>query len=123
MPKLLPSYFRQQFAQVTNPPIDPIRERLVMSLTSKLGYRHNWFGESIEHAKQVELESPILFRSEFDRLCSLDDPAFHTATLSVLFRVSEGEDGMRNAIEKLCQAAEGAADEGKFLIVLSDPRH
>ena len=120
LPKLLPSYFRQQFAQVTNPPIDPIRERLVMSLTSKLGYRHNWFGETIDHAKQVELESPILFNSELERLRSLDDPAFQAATLSVLFRVAEGEDGMQLAIEKLCDAAERSADEGKFLVVLSD---
>ncbi len=120
LPKLLPSYFRQQFAQVTNPPIDPIRERLVMSLTSKLGYRHNWFGETIEHAKQVELESPILFNSELERLRSLDDPAFQTATLPVLFRVSEGEDGLQLAIDKLCEAVERVADEGKFLVVLSD---
>ena len=120
LPKLLPSYFRQQFAQVTNPPIDPIRERLVMSLTSKLGYRHNWFGETIDHAKQVELESPILFNSELERLRSLDDPAFQAATLSVLFRVADGEDGMQLAIEKLCEAAERSADEGKFLVVLSD---
>ncbi|MDP2887164.1 MAG: glutamate synthase large subunit [Ignavibacteria bacterium] len=120
LPKLLPSYFSQQFAQVTNPPIDPIRERLVMSLASKLGYRRNWFGETAGHAKQVELESPILFNSELERLRSLEDPEFQTVTLSLLFRVAECEDGMQVAIQKLCQAAESAADEGKFLVVLSD---
>jgi len=119
-PKLLPSYFRQQFAQVTNPPIDPIRERLVMSLTSKLGYRHNWFGESAEHAKQVELESPLLFNSELERLRALEDPAFQTVTLSILFPFVDGEEGMRIALDHLCEKAEKAADEGKFLIVLSD---
>jgi glutamate synthase domain-containing protein 2/glutamate synthase domain-containing protein 1/glutamate synthase domain-containing protein 3 len=120
MPKLLPSYFRQQFAQVTNPPIDPIRERLVMSLSSKLGSRRNWFRETSEHAKKVELDSPILMNAELERLQSLGDVDFQTVTLSVLFHASEGEEGMRRAIEGLCSAAERAADEGKFLIILSD---
>ncbi|MGB2869591.1 MAG: glutamate synthase large subunit [Bacteroidota bacterium] len=120
LPKLLPSYFRQQFAQVTNPPIDPLRERLVMSLTSKLGYRRNWFGETPEHAKQVELESPVLFDSELEQLRSIDDPDFQTAVLPVLFEVADGEEGLEQSLEKLCKAAEVAADEGKFLVVLSD---
>ncbi|MCX6142532.1 MAG: glutamate synthase large subunit [Ignavibacteriales bacterium] len=120
LPKLLPSYFRQQFAQVTNPPIDPIRERLMMSLTTKLGPRRNWFGETEEHARQVELESPILFNDDLERLRSLDDPEFLSTTLSVLFRASEGEDGMRRALDDLCSAAERSADEGKFLVILSD---
>ncbi len=120
LPKLLSSYFRQQFAQVTNPPIDPIRERLVMSLTSKLGYRRNWFDETPEHAKQVELQSPVLFDEELKQLCSLEDPAFQSATLPVLFQAREGEDGLVRALHQLCNAAERAADEGKCLVVLSD---
>ncbi len=120
MPKLLPSYFRQQFAQVTNPPIDPIRERLVMSLTSKLGARHNWLGETAQHAMLVELQSPILFNTELHRLRSLEAPEFQSVTLSLLFEASEGEDGMRRALDELCRAAERAADEGKFLVILSD---
>jgi len=120
IPKLLPSYFRQQFAQVTNPPIDPIRERLMMSLTTKLGPRRNWFGETEEHSRQVELESPMLFNAELERLRSLEDPGYQSATLSVLFRSSEGEDGMHRALDDLCSAAERSADEGKFLIILSD---
>ncbi|MCI0706229.1 MAG: glutamate synthase large subunit [Ignavibacteriae bacterium] len=120
LPKLLPSYFRQQFAQVTNPPIDPIRERLVMSLTSKLGYRRNWFGEGPEHAKQVELASPILLEEELERLRTLEDPAFLSTTLKALFSVREGEDGLEHALQGLCTGAERAADEGKFLVVLSD---
>ena len=120
LPKLLPSYFRQQFAQVTNPPIDPIRERMVMSLAGKLGYRHNWFGETAEHAKQIELESPILFNSELERLRGLRDSAFRSTTISTLFRVAEGEDGMERAVDHMCRSAEQAADDGKFLIILSD---
>ncbi len=120
LPKLLPSYFRQQFAQVTNPPIDPIRERLVMSLTSKLGYRKNWFAETPEHAKQVELESPIITEKQLHALCNLDDSDFQAATLPALFDPRQGEAGLEQALNALCYAAERGADEGKFLLVLSD---
>ena len=120
LPKLLPSYFKQQFAQVTNPPIDPIRERLVMSLTSNLGWRRNWFGETPTHAKQVRVDSPVLAEPELDALRSLDDPAFQHVTLSILFNVEDGEDGLERLLTDLCQQAEHAADEGKYLIVLSD---
>ena len=119
-PKLLHSYFRQKFAQVTNPPIDPLRERLVMSLTSKLGHRRNWFGETPEHAKQVELQSPILFNSELADLKSLEDPLFQSVTLPTFFDVSGGEEGLDKALKLLCLDAERAADEGKFLVILSD---
>ena len=119
-PKLLPSYFRQQFAQVTNPPIDPIRERSVMSLTGKLGHRRNWFGETPEHAKLVQISSPFLFDNELAALTAIDDPAFRSATLSVLFPAAEGTAGAERRLEALCGEAERAADEGKFLIVLSD---
>ncbi len=119
-PKLLSSYFKQMFAQVTNPPIDPIRERSVMSLTSKLGYRRNWFGETPDHAKQVEIQSPFLFDHEVEALRSMNDPAFQAVTLSTLFRVSEGRDGAERKLDELCTAAEQAADEGKYLVILSD---
>ncbi len=120
LPKLLPTYFRQQFAQVTNPPIDPIRERLVMSLNTKLGYRRNWFTETPAHAKQVLLDSPVVFNSELEKLRSFEDPAFQATTISVLFPVAEDEAGMEKALERICQQAERAANEGKYLIILSD---
>jgi glutamate synthase (NADPH/NADH) large chain/glutamate synthase (ferredoxin) len=120
LPKLLHCYFRQRFAQVTNPPIDPLREKLVMSLTSKLGYRRDWFGETPEHAKQVELQSPILFNSELEALRSFEDPFFQSVTLPTFFDVSEGEDGLEKALKELCLATEQAADDGKFLVILSD---
>jgi glutamate synthase domain-containing protein 2/glutamate synthase domain-containing protein 1/glutamate synthase domain-containing protein 3 len=120
LPKLLHCYFRQRFAQVTNPPIDPLRERLVMSLTSKLGYRKDWFSETPEHAKQVELQSPILFDSELEALRSLEDPLFQSITIPTFFDVSEGEDGLEKALKELCLASEQATDDGKFLVILSD---
>ena len=120
LPKLLPSYFKQQFAQVTNPPIDPIRERLVMSATSNLGHRRNWFGETPEHARQVKLDSPFLFEHELEALRSIDDAAFQHLTLSILFKAEEGEAGLERVLNTLCTEAEGAADEGKHLVILSD---
>jgi glutamate synthase (NADPH/NADH) large chain/glutamate synthase (ferredoxin) len=120
LPKLLPSYFRQQFAQVTNPPIDPIRERLVMSLTSKLGYRKNWFAETPEHARQVELESPIITDRQLHELCSFEERDLQPVVLSALFDPSQGATGLEQALHALCFAAERGADEGRFLLVLSD---
>jgi glutamate synthase domain-containing protein 2/glutamate synthase domain-containing protein 1/glutamate synthase domain-containing protein 3 len=120
MPKLLPSYFRQQFAQVTNPPIDPIRERLIMSLANKLGSRRNWFGESPEHAAQVQLQSPVLFDSELALLRSIGERGLHSSTISILFPAGSGAAGMDEALDRICREAEEAADGGRYLIVLSD---
>ncbi len=119
-PKSLSSYFRQQFAQVTNPPIDPIREKSVMSLTGKLGNRRNWFGETPEHAKLVQLNSPFLFDNELEALTNISDEKFTSATLSVLFSVEQGVGGAEERLTRLCTEAERAADEGKYLVVLSD---
>ncbi|MEW5799691.1 MAG: glutamate synthase large subunit [Bacteroidota bacterium] len=119
-PKLLPSYFRQQFAQVTNPPIDPIREKSVMSLTGKLGHRRNWFGETPEHAKLVQINSPFLFDNELEALRTIDDEKFKSTTLSVVFPVEKGTAGAEERLNRICVEAERAADEGKFLVILSD---
>ena len=119
-PKLLSSYFKQQFAQVTNPPIDPIREKLVMSLTGKLGARRNWFGETPEHAKQVQINSPFLFDSDLEALRTLEDEAFQSVTLSTLFPLAGGVEGAERKLEELCAEAERAADDGKYLVILSD---
>jgi glutamate synthase domain-containing protein 2/glutamate synthase domain-containing protein 1/glutamate synthase domain-containing protein 3 len=120
LPKLLPSYFRQQFAQVTNPPIDPIRERLVMSLSSKLGYRRNWFGETPRHAEQVELEGPLLMEGDLQTLRSFKDPGLQATTLSTLVEVDRGEAGLETGLIELCRRAERGADEGNYLLILSD---
>jgi glutamate synthase domain-containing protein 2/glutamate synthase domain-containing protein 1/glutamate synthase domain-containing protein 3 len=118
--KILPSYFKQQFAQVTNPPIDPIRERMVMSLTSNLGYRRNWFGETPEHAKQVKLESPLLLPEEIEALRCIQEPAFRHATISLLFPKSDGEAGFERALASIAEQAAAAADDNAHLLILSD---
>ena len=115
------NYFRQQFAQVTNPPIDPIREELVMSLTSYVGsISKNLLEPAPEICKMVKLKSPIITNTEFDILLNLKYKGFSTAVLPMLFKASEGKKGLENAVNELCLAVEKAVDEGKNYIVLSD---
>ena len=119
-PRLFYSYFKQRFAQVTNPPIDSIRERLVMSLTTYLGRRHSLLTETEAHARLIRLTSPILTNSDLQALRELDIPDFEIETLSVCFRVSAGKQGLETALEMLCQRASAAVDAGTSLLVLSD---
>ena len=118
--KPLSAYFKQQFAQVTNPPIDPLRERLVMSLGGMLGRRRNWLDESPEHAQQVLIPGPFLFDAELSLLRCLVDPLFQATTLSTLYPAAGGAEAGLARLEALCLEAEHAADEGKYLVVLCD---
>ena len=120
-PQRLFNYFRQQFAQVTNPPIDPIREELVMSLTGYVGSVHQNLLEQIpELSKIVKLKSPILTNTQFDILLNLRYKGFSTAVLPMLFDPKGGTRGLEKAIDELCITVEKAVDEGKNYIVLSD---
>lgn len=120
-PQRLFNYFRQQFAQVTNPPIDPIREELVMSLTSYVGSVHNNLLEPApELCKMVKLKSPVLTNTQFDILLNLRYKGFSTAVLPMHFNAKEGKKGLEKAIKELCISVEKAVDEGKNYIVLSD---
>ncbi|MQA88609.1 MAG: glutamate synthase large subunit [Gemmatimonas sp.] len=119
-PQLLFSYFAQLFAQVTNPPIDPIREALVMSLSNRLGPRANLFEETPEHAQQLHLDRPLLTAEEFAKLESISSGPFRTATLSTLFDVMNEPTGMRQAVEQLCADAADAVREGAGILILSD---
>ncbi|MDD6889461.1 MAG: glutamate synthase large subunit [Bacteroidales bacterium] len=120
-PQLLFSYFRQHFAQVTNPPIDPLREELVMSLDSYIGaINMNLMNPAPELCKMVELKRPIITNQELDILCNLRYKGFNTHKLSMTFDINAGSDALEKAIERLCQQAEQAVDEGCNYIVLSD---
>jgi len=120
-PQRLFNYFRQQFAQVTNPPIDPIREELVMSLTGFIGsINQNLLEPANEICKMVKLKSPVLTNTQFDILMNLKYKGFHTISLPMLFDPKSGRTGMEKAIEELCLSVEKAVDEGKNYIVLSD---
>ena len=119
-PRLLYTYFSQLFAQVTNPPIDPIREKLVMSLATILGWRKNLFGETPEHAKLIESPTPILMDHELEKLKNFTDPEHKLITLQTVWPANEGPEGLGKAITRLCSEAETAVDEGARLINLSD---
>src|SRR6516225_4291310 len=119
-PRLLYTYFKQLFAQVTNPPIDPLREKLVMSLATIMGWRRNLLGETPEHAKLIHSDSPILFEHELAALRSIPDPEHKAETISVLWDAAAGESGLRQAVARISQEAEKAVDGSVRLIILSD---
>ena len=120
-PQLLFNYFRQQFAQVTNPPIDPIREDLVMSLTEYIGaVGMNILTPDEDHCKMVRLPQPVLTNDELDILCHIRYKGFNTEVLPILFEKSKGETGMKEALDSLCREAEASVDKGINYIILSD---
>ncbi len=116
-PRLLYDYFKQRFAQVTNPAIDPLRESLVMSLSMQLGAKGNILNLKPEDARLLKLESPILNDEE---LASIEATDFKTQSLSTLYQISTGPDGLKDAVAKLCQDATAAVKAGVEIIILSD---
>ena len=120
-PQLLFNYFRQQFAQVTNPPIDPIREELVMSLTEYIGaVGMNILLPNETHCKMVRLPHPILNNTQLDILCNIRYKGFNTVKLPMLFEAARGKVGLQEALDRLCKAAEQAVTDGANYIILSD---
>ena len=121
--RLLYDYFKQNFAQVTNPPIDPIREELVMSLVSMIGPRPNLFGRGAGTHKRLEVSQPVLTDSDLAKIRSVSemlDGAFRTETLDITWPASEGAAGMERAVERLCNAATEAVLADQNILVLSD---
>ncbi len=120
-PQLLYNYFKQSFAQVTNPPIDPIREELVMSTKSYIGaVQGNILHPSPEHCKVVKLKSPIITNRELDKLKHLQYKGFRTLSLPMLFNPAGGSEALGKAIEELCELAAKAVDDGYSYVILSD---
>jgi len=123
-PKLLFTYFKQNFAQVTNPPIDPIREELVMSLVSIIGPRPNLFDlEGLSHLKRLEARQPILTNTDLEKIrwiSEVGDPHFKSVTLHGVWPAEHGAAGMRPAIGELCREAEEAVRDGVNIIIISD---
>ncbi|MCM5704165.1 glutamate synthase large subunit [Larsenimonas salina] len=117
-PRLLSDYFRQKFAQVTNPPIDPIRESIVMSLETCLGAEMNVFQASPEHAHRLVLTTPILSPRKFTAMTTQSSSGLECERFSMLY--DPAHQGLKQALEGLCEAAEHAARNGKVLLVLSD---
>ena len=120
-PQVLFNYFRQQFAQVTNPAIDPIREELVMSLTEYIGaVGTNILTPDASNCKMVRLPQPVLTNTQLDILCNIRYKGFNTKKLAMLFEIAKGEEGLRQALDDLCKEAEESVDEGVNYIILSD---
>src|SRR5574344_2802480 len=120
-PQILFNYFRQQFAQVTNPPIDPIREELVMSLTEYIGaVGMNILTPNESHCKMVRLNHPILTNTQLDLLCNIRYKGFNTVKLPILFEVEKGKTGLQQSLTDLCKLAEKSVSEGVNYIILSD---
>jgi glutamate synthase (NADPH/NADH) large chain len=116
----LSSYFKQLFAQVTNPPIDPIRERLVMSLVSYVGGAGNLLDESGEHCHMLALEQPILTNKDLEKIRSIDHQHFQTKTIQSIFNADGKPGNLERALDRICRYASDAVDDGFEIILLSD---
>ena len=119
-PQLLYNYFKQLFAQVTNPPIDCIREEIVTGTETSIGPERNLLDPQPESARQIQLKSPILTDEEFQKLVHVNHPWFRSRVFPILFPVYEGGKGLEKALEKLYKDVDAAIEEGVNLIILSD---
>ena len=121
--RLLYDYFKQNFAQVTNPPIDPIREELVMSLTSMIGPRPNLLGQGAGTHRRLEIEQPILTNLDMEKIRSVEaslDGAFRTETIDMTWDAASGADVLEQALKDMCWAATEAVLQDKNILILSD---
>ncbi|MDO9309693.1 MAG: glutamate synthase large subunit, partial [Deltaproteobacteria bacterium] len=118
--QLLYNYFKQLFAQVTNPPIDPIREEIVTSTITLIGSEANLLQPAAESARKIRLEHPLLCNQELEKLRQIEQPGFKSATLPLLFPVSRGVAAMERGLEALFAAADVAIDAGSNILILSD---
>src|SRR5215218_8030724 len=114
------NYFKQLFAQVTNPPIDPIREAIVMSVGTGVGSERNLLAEGPEHAHQLAMKTPILRNGELEKLRQVDSSVFRSRTLDTTWPVQEGPDGLEAAVDRVCAEADAALAEGVNVLILSD---
>ena len=114
------SYFKQLFAQVSNPPLDAIREELVTSMETLIGSQQNLFEETPLHCRQLRLRQPLLTNAELAQIRELDRPGFRAVVLPAVFDASSGEGGMEAALENLLESASSAVDDGYTILILSD---
>ena len=119
-PRLVYDYFKQLFAQVTNPPIDSIREEIIMSLECYIGPERNLLETTAEHANRLRIPHPILTNEELAAIKGIDRPGWKTRVIDITFAAAEGAGGLTGGLDRVCHAAEAAVDEGSALIVLSD---
>lgn len=113
-------YFKQLFAQVTNPPIDPIRERTVMSLLSDIGGLKNLLKETPEHCRQIEIRQPVLTNAEIEKIRWIDHQNFQTKSIHTTFRANGEKGQLKRALDRICQYSEDAVDDGYAILLLTD---
>ncbi len=118
--QLLYRYFKQLFAQVTNPPLDAIREELVTSMITTIGAEHDLFQETPDHCHQLKLTNPILTNEELEKIREIKKGNIRAITLPITFETGQGSDGLKSAMEKLCASASKAVDDGYAILILSD---
>jgi glutamate synthase (NADPH/NADH) large chain len=119
-PQVLFSYFKQKFAQVSNPPLDPIREKLVTQMAVPIGRRPNLLDETAEHARVLRIDHPLLFNRDLARIKMATNAGLKAKTISTLFPVSEGTDGLADAIQRIRNEASDAIEDGCTILILSD---
>ena len=119
-PQRLFNYFKQLFAQVTNPPIDAIREEIITSTATTIGSERNLLAPEPESCRHIRLDSPILSNEDFGRLRHVRRPGFKSITLPIFFPADQGEEGLRAALAEMCEAADRVIDKGHNVLILSD---
>ena len=119
-PQLMFNYFKQLFAQVSNPPLDAIREELVTSLEAFIGSEQNLFEETLLHCRQLKLKQPILTNQDIQKIKDISNEGFKTSTCSTLFDTTQGNGALKSALDNLCVKASEAVDAGSNIIILSD---
>ena len=117
---LLYNYFKQLFAQVTNPPLDPLKEEVITSADGTIGPERNLLVPEPESCRQIHLDTPIMTNEELEQLSKVDRPGLKATTISMLFNVGDGEAGLEKAMDKLCATADKAINDGYTILILSD---
>jgi glutamate synthase (NADPH/NADH) large chain len=119
-PQLLYNYFKQLFAQVTNPPLDGIREEIITDISLGIGGDYNIFDIESKHAKKLKIQNPVISKEDLDKIKNIDHPDFKSASISTLYKIEKGANGLERALEKCVQATYKAVQEGHNIIILSD---
>ncbi|WP_298324191.1 glutamate synthase large subunit [uncultured Dokdonia sp.] len=118
--QLIYNYFKQLFAQVTNPPLDGIREELITDISLTLGADYNIFDINPEHCRKLKIQNPVISKQDLDKIKSLDDKNFKVVSVPMLYQVERGHNGLEEALEKLLQNVSKQLDEGANIVILSD---
>jgi len=119
-PQLLYNYFKQLFAQVTNPPLDGIREEIVTDTSLSIGKEFNLFDISADHAKKLSIQNPVISNEDLDKIKFIEHQDFKAKTITTLYEVNSGLNGLENALDDMIKAIDTAVDQGANIIILSD---